>query len=94
MSQNVISLRLPDAMKDRLDRLAGSTKRSRSFLATEALTEYLERHEWQIAAIDQAVLVADKGVFTSHEAVTDWLSSWGTASELKAPSPDIDKKRQ
>ncbi|MDX3929307.1 MAG: ribbon-helix-helix domain-containing protein [Shinella sp.] len=39
MSQNVISIRIPDDMKDRLDRLSQSTRRTRSFLAQEALAE-------------------------------------------------------
>ncbi len=68
MPQNVVSLRLPDEMKERLDRLSKSTKRSRSYLASEALGEYgeyIERHEWQIAVIDEA----DKGEMVSHEAV-------------------------
>ncbi len=93
MSQNIISLRIPDAMKDRLDRLSVSTRRSRSFLAAEALTEYLERHEWQIGAIDEAVLEADRGVFTSHDLVTEWLKSWGGANELPAPKADVFKQR-
>jgi RHH-type rel operon transcriptional repressor/antitoxin RelB len=93
MSQNVISLRIPDTVKDRLDRLAGSTKRSRSFLAAEALSEYLERHEWQVAAIDSAVLEADKGGFVSHDVAEEWLTSWGTENELPAPKPDVFKKR-
>ncbi len=93
MPQNVISLRIPDTVKDRLDRLAGSTKRSRSFLASEALNEYLERHEWQIATIDDAVKETDKGVFVSQEAVSDWLTSWGTQNELPVPKPDVFKNR-
>ncbi len=93
MPQNVISLRIPDTVKDRLDRLADSTKRSRSFLASEALNEYLERHEWQIATIDDAVKEADKGVFVSQEAVSDWLASWGTQNELPVPKPDVFKNR-
>lgn len=93
MSQNVISLRIPDGTRDRLDRLSVSTKRSRSFLAAEALDEYLERHEWQIGAIDEAVLEADKGVFTSHEAVSDWLNSWGSEGELSSPKADVFNNR-
>lgn len=93
MSQNVISLRISENTKNRLDQLAISTKRSRSFLAAEALDEYLERNEWQIVTIDEAVLAADKGVFVSNEAVTEWLRSWGTANELPAPSPDISRNK-
>ncbi|MBB3977312.1 putative transcriptional regulator [Rhizobium azooxidifex] len=85
MSQNVISLRVSDEMKDRLDQLAAATRRPRSFLAQEALAEYLDRHGWQVAAIDEAVEAAGDGQFASHEAVADWLSSWGTENEKQPP---------
>lgn len=93
MSQNVISLRVTDSMKERLDQLSASTKRSRSFLASEALDEYLSRQEWQIAAIDEAVSDADRGVFASHGAVSKWLQSWGSDDELPTPQADIQKLR-
>ncbi len=93
MSQNIISLRVPDAMKDRLDRLSASTRRSRSFLATEALNEDLERYEWQVGAIEEADVEADKGVFTSHDSVSDWLKSWGSPNVLPAPKADVFKTR-
>ncbi len=94
MPQNVISLRVAEVTKDRLDRLVRSTKRSRSFLAAEALDEYLERHQWQVDAIDEAVIEADKGTFVSHNAVTNWLESWGSEDELLAPEADIQKPRK
>lgn len=93
MTENVLSLRISASMKDRLDRLATSSRRSRSFLAAEALAEYLDRNEWQIAAIDEAVRKADEGVFVSHEAVTHWLSGWGSGGDAAPPTPDIDKRR-
>ena len=86
MSQNVISLRVSDQLKERLDQLAAATKRPRSFLVQEALAEYLDRHGWQIAAIDEAVEAAGDGHFASHEAVADWLSSWGTEDEKMPPA--------
>lgn len=32
---------------------------------------------------------ADKGIFISQEAISDWLDSWGSENELEAPEPDI-----
>ena len=44
-----ITIRIADEAKDRLDRLAESTQRSRSFLAAEAIREFVENNEWQVA---------------------------------------------
>ena len=85
MAQNVISIRVSDDLRDRLDSLASATRRPRSFLAQEAIAEYLDRHAWQVAAIDEAVAAADSGRVVEHNAVAEWLESWGSESELAAP---------
>mgnify|MGYP003553343277 CR=1 FL=1 len=42
-----------------------------------------------LAAIDEALAEADKGVFISGEAVIEWLESWGTDYVKPMPAPDI-----
>jgi predicted transcriptional regulator len=42
-----------------------------------------------LAAIDEALAEADKGVFFSGEAVIEWLESWGTDHVKPTPEPDI-----
>jgi predicted transcriptional regulator len=42
-----------------------------------------------LAAIDEALAEADKGVFVSGEAVIEWLESWGTDNVKLMPEPDI-----
>jgi len=39
--------------------------------------------------IKQAKKEVDQGVFVSQEAVIDWLDSWGSENEIKAPKADI-----
>ena len=85
MAENVISVRVSDELRDRLDSLASATQRPRSFLAQEAIAEYLDRHAWQVAAIDEAVASADSGRVVGHDAVAEWLESWGSEAELDAP---------
>lgn len=49
----------------------------------------LIKHEaWQIQMLEQTLAKVQEGngKFTSHEAVTDWLKSWGTDNELSAPN--------
>ena len=51
----MVRVRLPKSVKNKLERLARSTKRSRSALAAEAIAGYVEVNEWQIAGIKQAL---------------------------------------
>lgn len=70
MESAVLTLRVNNETKDKLDKLASATHRSKSFLAAEAINRYLENEAWQIAEIEQAMIEADKGDFASDEQVT------------------------
>lgn len=61
-----VTLRLDAATRKRLDRLARTTARSRAALAAEAVKQYVEINEWQIAAIRKGVRQADGGQFIDH----------------------------
>jgi RHH-type rel operon transcriptional repressor/antitoxin RelB len=81
MSSTTVSVRIDPASKRRLEKLAKSTGRSRSFLAAEAINEYLDLNEWQVAGIKKAVVSLDRGEGIAHERV----SSWGSKKERPAP---------
>jgi predicted transcriptional regulator len=81
MRSATFSVRVDAAAKKRLERLAKSTGRSRSFLAAEAIKEYLDVNEWQVAGIKQAIAPLDRGEGVSHEQVKDWITSWGSRGE-------------
>ena len=72
-----MTIRLEPELKQRLDRLAEVTHRSKSFLAAEALREYVELNEWQLLEITDAVKEADNGEFATDEAVNKTLAIWG-----------------
>ncbi len=69
METAVLTLRLTKEMKSRLDQLAQITRRSKSFLAAEAIERYLDTEAWQILEIEQALRDADAGDFASEEEV-------------------------
>jgi RHH-type rel operon transcriptional repressor/antitoxin RelB len=71
-----ITVRLEDEVKDRLDRLAESTQRSKSFLAAEAIREYVANNEWQIAEIQKALAEADAGDFATDKDVEALARKW------------------
>jgi RHH-type transcriptional regulator, rel operon repressor / antitoxin RelB len=85
MSSTTVSVRIDPAIKKRLEKLAKSTGRSRSFLAAEAINEYLDLNEWQVAGIEKAVASLDRGEGVPHERVKEWVSSWGSKKERPAP---------
>jgi RHH-type transcriptional regulator, rel operon repressor / antitoxin RelB len=71
MSTSTFTIRLDPKTKERLERLAESTARSRAFLINEAVQEYLAVNEWQIKEIKHRLELADKPGAKSipHEAV-------------------------
>ena len=71
-----MTVRLEDDVKDRLDVLAGATKRSKSFLAAEAIEAYVEANEWQIAEVQAALKEADAGDFASDKDVAALAKKW------------------
>jgi len=80
-----LSIRLDAQTKRRLDALAKRSKRSKSYLAAEAITAYVESEEWQLGEIQASIAELDAGCGISHDQVAKWLNSWGRARETKAP---------
>ena len=71
-----MTIRLDDEVKQRLDRLAEATDRSKSFLAAEAVRAYVENNEWQVAEIRAALKEADADDFASDKDVTKLAGKW------------------
>ena len=61
-----VTLRLEPGIRKRLDQLARATERSRAALAAEAVRQYVELNEWQIAAIEEGLRDAHSGQFIDH----------------------------
>jgi RHH-type rel operon transcriptional repressor/antitoxin RelB len=85
MRSSTFTVRVNAAAKKRLERLAKSTGRSRSFLAAEAINEYLDVNEWQVAGIKRAIASIDQGKGIPHAEVKDWVASWRNGEERPIP---------
>ncbi len=72
----MMSMRLPDELTNQLDVLATATGRSKSFLAGQAIRDFIDRESWQIAEITQALSEADRGDFASEEEVNTISAKW------------------
>jgi predicted transcriptional regulator len=89
MTQNTsttITVRLNKRTKNALEQIAAHEKRTKSFVASQAIEDYVSVYEAQIEGIKKAIASADAGKFSSHEDVKAWVESWGTDSELPMPS--------
>jgi predicted transcriptional regulator len=87
MASTTFTVRVDPAVKIRLEKLAKSTGRSRSYLAAEAIAEYLDVNEWQVAGIRRAAASLDRGAAVAHGDVKEWVASWGARRERPAPKP-------
>lgn len=76
MESSVLTLRLNNEIKNKLDKLANATQRSKSFLAAEAINRYLEIEAWQIGEVEQALIEADQGDFASDAQVNALASKY------------------
>jgi RHH-type transcriptional regulator, rel operon repressor / antitoxin RelB len=85
MNTDTVSVRLARTTKARLQQLAKSTGRSRAFLAAEAIEEYLDINEWQVAGVLGAIASLDRGKGIPHERVKEWVTSWETRNERRSP---------
>ncbi len=63
------TVRLDEATLGALDELAEKTDRSRTWLVTKAIEDYVTLNAWQIGKIEAGVAAADHGDFASDEDV-------------------------
>lgn len=80
-----LSVRLDSKVKKRLEALAKVSKRSRSFLAAEAISAYVEAEEWQLGEIRAGVQDLEENRTVTHDRVSKWLRNWGTTAEGRPP---------
>ena len=69
MNRETISFRLETGKKEKLDAVAATLDRDRSYLLNQAVDAYLEVHHWQIEHIRKGIRQADAGKFASKAEV-------------------------
>ena len=74
---SVMSVRLPDEVEQQLGTLAQSTGRTKSWLANQAIQDYLAREAWQIAEVEAALREADAGDFVPEKEMMAKFNRWG-----------------
>ena len=56
-----LSIRIDPKTKKRLDALSKRSKRSKSFLAAEAIAAYVDTEEWQLSEVQAGIAELDSG---------------------------------
>lgn len=70
-----LTVRVKPETRARLEKLAESTHRSKSYVIEDALEQYLDLNEWQVQGVRDAVREADSPTaeFVDHDEV---LARW------------------
>ncbi len=85
-----MTVRVSPEVSEGLEALARDTKRSKAYLAGEAITDFVERNAWQVARIKAALEDAKSGgPGIPHERVEEWMDSLDTDHEL--PRPEVNR---
>jgi len=82
-----VSVRLPNELKDKMEAYAELTGRTKSYVAMEALSTYLDARIPQIEDLKAAVRAADQGDFANDDEVTAALTRHAPKPLRGAPKP-------
>ena len=70
-------VRLPEALYNQIEELAKATARTKSFLAIDALSNYVQSESWQIHDIHEGIKEADAGEFATDKQVKVVFAKYG-----------------
>ena len=73
-AEKMLTVRLPAELHGKLEQLTKVTGRTKSFLAVQALTGYVETEAWQIQDVEAGLAEADRGEFASAEEVVSFFA--------------------
>ncbi|MDH4478944.1 MAG: hypothetical protein QE283_03610 [Rhodoferax sp.] len=77
MTARTINVRLPEPLYNQIEALAKATARTKTFLAIDALTHYVQSESWQIHDIHEGIREADAGEFATDEQVKAVFDKYG-----------------
>ena len=85
----MLGVRLDEQLEKRLSTLAEKMNRSKSFLAKEALTLYIEQEELKQRENELTLAhweeYQETGEVVSNDDMIEWLETWGANQEKSCP---------
>ena len=83
------SVKLDDALKNRIQHLADVRHRSAHWIMREAIRVYVEREEaresFKQESLASWTAYQETGQHLTGQEVRDWLNTWGTDKETEVP---------
>jgi predicted transcriptional regulator len=73
---SAFTVRLPDDVSKKLDALAAKLDRSRSYVAVQAIEDFVAREAWQLADIEAGLREAERGDFASNVEVAATIAKY------------------
>lgn len=70
------TVRIPDETAKRLENLARRLDRSRAYMATQAIEDFVSREAWQLDEIEAGLAEAERGEFASAADVAQVLKKY------------------
>jgi predicted transcriptional regulator len=75
-TMSAFTVRLPDDVSKKLDALAAKLDRSRSYVAVQAIEDFVAREAWQLVDIEAGLREAERGDFASDAEVTATIAKY------------------
>lgn len=69
--KEVLTIRLEGEIKEKLEKIAKATDRSKSYIASKAIIDYIDLNEWEIQAIQKGIEQANSGQVISHKKIKE-----------------------
>lgn len=85
MPTTSLTTRIDSDLKSRLQRVAQLERRSASFIANQAIQNLVEEREATRELVQTGLMLADKGVSISPEAIHTWMHG---PADAPFPEPD------
>lgn len=68
---HVVTIRISDESKERLERLCQLTRSSKSSIAGDAIDEYLAGKLWMMEALEEGIEDRKQGRLVKHESILE-----------------------
>ena len=89
MATATFTTRLDVDVKKRLQKIAEYDRRSASFMANQAIMNFVEEREATRELVQTGLELADKGVSISEQAIDAWMEG---SEDVPFPAPDTFEK--
>jgi predicted transcriptional regulator len=75
------TIRMEDTVLDRVDSLAKSVNRSRTWVINQAVEHFLSYEEWFVREVESGIKEAEAGSLATRDEVAGRFAKWGVNAD-------------